>query len=101
SVGVQLKAPVELLIEAPTGTMQEVTLRQLVVPLTRLKVSVLAGRSWSVAVAVKDRFVSSSTFLLPMAPSTGATLTSATVTVISSVSDSTGLPSRITLKYSH
>src|SRR5947207_519632 len=79
---------------APVGTVQEVTLRQLVVPVTRLKVRVCAVRPWSVAVAVKDSRVSSSTAWLPTAASTGAWLVSATVTVISSSSLSAGEPLR-------
>jgi len=65
SVGVQLKAP-SALIEAPAGSP------------TRLKVSVLAGRSGSLAVAVKVNAVSSSTVLLPIAFNVGALLTSLT-----------------------
>jgi hypothetical protein len=52
----------------------------------RLNVRVLAGRSASVAVAVNVRVSSSSTLLLPIAPSDGAMLTSSTVTWIVSKS---------------
>ena len=53
---------------------------------TRLYVSVFAGMSKSVAVAVNVSSVSSSIVLSPIAASTGAVLTSLTVTVISSSS---------------
>src|SRR4030067_505119 len=69
SVGVQVKSP-PAVMAAPLGAP------------TRLKVRVWAGMSWSEAVAVKDNSNSSLTVLLPMAASTGATLTSLTVTVM-------------------
>jgi len=53
---------------------------------------VLAGTSKSVAMAVNVNAVSSAIDLFPIAPSTGATLTSLTVTVICSSSQSTGEP---------
>ena len=53
---------------------------------SRLYVSVWAGRSWSVAVAVNASVACSSTVLSPIAPSTGATFTSLTVIVIVSAS---------------
>jgi len=52
---------------------------------------VLAGKSTSVAMAVKVKVASSAIDLFPIAPSTGATLTSLTVTVI--VSQSLKAPS--------
>ena len=52
----------------------------------------LAGMSASVAVAVKVNNVCSLTTLLPIAASTGATLTSFTVTVTLLLSDNAGLP---------
>src|SRR5262245_14529795 len=51
-------------------------------PGSRLKVSVLAGTSASVAVAVKVSVLPSLTDLLPMAARIGATLTSLTVMLI-------------------
>ncbi len=79
SGGVQLKAPVDGLIVAPAGTRQLVTVPHAVVPLARLNVSV--SPSTSVAVAVKVRLLPSATDLLPIAPSTGASLTAVTVIV--------------------
>ncbi len=79
SGGVQLNTPVVLLIVAPAGTSPEE-------PSARLKVSVLAGRSASVALASKVMSVPSSPDWLPIAARTGATLTSLTVTWIVSLS---------------
>jgi len=75
---------------APVGTWPAV-------PSCRLKVKVFAGISSSVAVAVKVKGTNSSMFLFPITPSTGATLTSFTVTVICSSSQSTGEPLSQTL----
>ena len=58
---------------------------------SRLKVSVSAGRSWSLAVAVKVNSTCSLTDLLPIECKTGAMLPSDTVMEI--VSESTKLPS--------
>ncbi len=80
SVGVQVNAPVAGSMLAPVGAP------------TRLKVRVLAGRSASVAVAVKLNCTSSATLLSPIAPRTGATLTSVTVTVMLSSSHNIGVP---------
>ena len=52
----------------------------------------LAGRSGSVALAVKVSGVSSSTVLLPIAASTGATFTSFTVTFTVVSPDAAGEP---------
>ena len=79
SVGVQENAPVEALIVAPAGA-----------PASSEKVSVFAGTSASVAVAVNASVASSFTVLLPIAASTGATFTSLTVTVIASKSAQRG-----------
>jgi len=54
---------------APVGTWPAV-------PSCKLKVKVFAGISESVAVAVKVKATSSSVVLFPIAPRTGATLTS-------------------------
>src|SRR5262245_31366322 len=62
----------------------------------RLKVRVLAGRSASVAVAVKLSVLPSSVVRAPMAARTGARLTSFTVTVIVSSANRLGLPSSVT-----
>src|SRR5262249_15637396 len=71
SLGVHVKAPVVGSIEAPAGAP------------TRLNVNVWAGRSGSVAVAVKVRAVSSSMVAEVGTPEiVGATFTSFTVTVI-------------------
>src|SRR5262245_2879292 len=71
SVGVQEKAPVDELIDAPVGAP------------TKLNVNVWAGMSGSVAVAVKVNAVSSSIVADDGTPEmVGATLTSLTVTVI-------------------
>ena len=64
---------------------------------SRLNVSSLAGSSISVASAVKLSSAPSSTIRLPIAASTGASLTSLTVIVIVSASDSTGVPSSVTV----
>src|SRR5262245_31610332 len=74
SVGVQVNTPVLGSIAAPTGAP------------TRLNVSTCAGRSASVADAVKVNSVNSITERLPIAPSSGAALASMTVTVMVSVS---------------
>ena len=74
SVGVQLKTPVVLLIVAPVGMAPGAA------PSARLKVSVLAGRSASVALASKVMRVPSSPDWLPISARTGATLTGAPVT---------------------
>ena len=50
-------------------------------PLARLKVNVLAGRSASMAVAGKASRTNSLTDLLPIAPSTGASFILLTATV--------------------
>ena len=63
-------------------------------PASKLNASELAGRSASVAVAVNDNSVNSSTVWSPIALSTGATLTSFTVTVI--VSESSSAPLTLT-----
>src|SRR5207249_403786 len=73
-LGVQLKAPVLPLMVAPVGGV------------IRLKVSVLAGTSWSVAVAVKERTLPHGVDRVAGTESTGATFTSLTVIVISSSS---------------
>src|SRR6185295_11462537 len=75
SVGVHVNAPLLELMLAPDGS-----------PL-RLKVSVCADKSWSVAVAVKPYGCSSSIVTADGTPeSTGATLTSETVIAIVFVS---------------
>src|SRR5439155_1396294 len=71
AVGVQLKAPVEPLIVAPAGA-----------PASNENVSVFAGTSPSVAVAVKVTGVPTVPVLFPIAASTGAWFTSFTVIVI-------------------
>ncbi len=81
SVGVQEKAPVRALIVAPDGA-----------PASSDHAMASAGRSPSVAVAVKVRAASSLTVLFPIAVSVGATFTSFTVTVIASKSLSAGVP---------
>jgi hypothetical protein len=70
---------------APAGTVP-----------VRPNLRVLGGRSSSVAVAVKVSSDPSLTVLLPIEPSTGAWLTSFTVTVISCSSDNAGEPSSLT-----
>ena len=65
-----MNSPVAGSILAPAGA-----------PASREKVSVLGGRSTSVAVAVNDSSAPSSTLLSPMGASTGASLTAVTVTV--------------------
>ena len=65
-------------------------------PASRLKDSVFAGASGSVAVAVNDSNAPSSTILSPIAASTGAWLTSFTVIMMASKSDSAGVPSSVT-----
>ena len=80
-----MKTPVVALIEAPAGA-----------PASRLNVFVLAGRSASVAVAVNVSRLPSLTDLLPIAASTGATLTSLTVMLIVSKSLSAGEPLSVT-----
>src|SRR5438034_689325 len=52
--------------------------------------------SASVALAVKVSVEAKATFLSPIAASTGATFTSATVTVISRESDKAGVPLSVT-----
>src|SRR5207244_2612561 len=84
SSGVQVKTPVPALILAPAGAP------------TRLKVSVLAGRSGSVAVAVKVSKWPSSTVLLPRGPRTGGRFTSRTVTVMVSSANRLGEPLSVT-----
>ena len=85
SVGVQVKTPVTGVMLAPAGA-----------PASRLKVNVLAGRSASVAVAVKVSGVSSSTVLLPIAASTGAWLTSLTCDADGLEVASAGVPLSVT-----
>src|SRR5439155_1237540 len=72
--GVQLKAPVEPLIVAPAGA-----------PASNENVSVFAGTSPSVAVAVKVTGVPTVPVLFPIAARTGAWFTSFTVIVIAAV----------------
>src|SRR5205085_8058212 len=79
-------AALPALIMAPPSIIHEAAVTELYVLSLRVALPILAGMSWSVAVAVKERLVSSSTALLPIAARTGATLTSATVTVIVSKS---------------
>src|SRR5437762_824616 len=81
SVGVQLKAPVEPLIVAPAGA-----------PASNENVSVFAGTSPSVAVAVKVTGVPTVPVLFPIAARTGAWFTSFTVIVIAADPLSTGDP---------
>src|SRR6266516_1205076 len=66
---------------APVGTVQDVTVPQLVVPLSRLYVSVSGGDSGSVAVAVNVRVFGLLTGLLPIDASTGRSFTGVTVIV--------------------
>ena len=75
SVGVQVKSPDAGSIVAPAGTVP-----------ARLNVSVLAGRSASVADVVKLIGASSSPLWAPIGLSVGAVFTSLTVTVIVSES---------------
>src|SRR5439155_15284910 len=79
--GVQLKAPVEPLIVAPAGA-----------PASNENVSVFAGTSPSVAVAVKVTGVPTVPVLFPIAARTGAWFTSFTVIVIAAVPFIAGLP---------
>jgi hypothetical protein len=65
-------------------------------PASSEKVSVCAGWSLSVAVAVKDSVVPSFTVLLPMALRTGGLFASLTVMVIVSVSARGGVPLSVT-----
>src|SRR5438876_3827231 len=81
AVGVQLKAPVEPLIVAPDGA-----------PASSENVSVFAGMSPSVAVAVKVTGVPTEPVLFPIGASTGAWFTSFTVIVIAAVPVIDGLP---------
>src|SRR3990172_643692 len=83
--GVQLKAPVELLIVAPAGA-----------PVPSENERVWAGMSPSVAVAVNVPGLPAVPDLGPIGASTGATFTSFTVTVIVSVSFSGGGPLSVT-----
>ncbi len=69
AVGVQLKAPPAVIV-APAGA-----------PAPSEYVSVFAGRSASVALAVNASSLPAATVLSPMGPSTGATFTSVTVTM--------------------
>src|SRR3990172_6128453 len=86
SVGVQVNAP-PAVIAAPAGA-----------PESSEKVSVCAGMSASVAVAVKLRSEPSLTVLLPIAARTGAVLVwSLIVIVIASVSFSGGVPLSVTV----
>src|SRR3990170_5763947 len=86
SVGVQVNAP-PAVIAAPAGA-----------PESSEKVSVCAGMSASVAVAVKLRSEPSLTVLLPIAARTGAVLAwSLIVIVIASVSFSGGVPLSVTV----
>src|SRR5439155_634889 len=85
SAGVQLNAPVEALIEAPTGA-----------PASNENVSVWPA-SASVAVAVKLSVASSSTVLFPIGASTGLTFAAALTTIeIASKSLSGGVPLSVT-----
>src|SRR6266705_6968081 len=79
--GVQLNAPVVAPIVAPAGA-----------PASSEKVSVLAGMSESVAVAVKVTGVPTVPVLFPIAARTGAEFTSFTVTVIAALPLSAGDP---------
>src|SRR5436309_3096981 len=79
-MGVQLKTPVAPLMPAPAGA-----------PI-RVYVKVFLGSSLPISLAVKLKRLPSLTVLLPMATSTGAWLTSLTVTVIDSSAWRLGLP---------
>ncbi len=79
--GVHEKAPVDALIVAPAGA-----------PASSEKLSVLAGTSGSVAVAVKVIATPTVPALFPMTPRTGPELTSLTVTVIEAVPLRPGVP---------
>jgi len=70
----------DVVIAAPAGIAPA--------PASSVNVSVSAGMSASDAVAVKDNSTSSSVTWFPIGSRIGATLTSLTVTVISSESDS-------------
>src|SRR2546428_11733096 len=72
--GVQLNAPVVAPIAAPAGA-----------PASNEKVSVFAGMSESVAVAVKVTWVSSVPVLFPVAAITGADISSFSVNVYTAV----------------
>ena len=87
SLGVQLNAPVELLIVMPSASDAA----------SSEYVRLCAGRSASVAVAVKLSVAPSLTLWLPMAASTGATLVSPTVIVIVSLSVSRPVPLSVTV----
>src|SRR6187401_2333493 len=67
-VGVQLNAPLELLMTAPAGA-----------PESSENVRVFAGKSGSVAAAVKVISLPQTPLLCPIAPSTGARFTSLTL----------------------
>ena len=73
SVGVQLKTPVELLIVAPVGRAPGAS------PSARLKDSVLAGTSASVALASKVISVPSSPDWLPIGVRYGCLVDAVTV----------------------
>src|SRR2546427_820545 len=79
--GVQLNAPEEAPIVAPAGA-----------PASSEKVSVFAGMSESVAVAVNVTGVPTVPVLFPIGASTGAEFTSFTVIVIAALPLSAGLP---------
>ncbi len=81
SVGVHEKAAVPAPIVAPAGD-----------PASSDHVRVLAGRSASVAVAVKARWASSLTVWFPGLATTGATFSSLTVIVIAAVPLVVGAP---------
>ena len=66
--------------------MLELIVAPLGAPASRLKFSVLAGESLSAALAVKVMGVPSDPLVFPMSASTGAVLTSFTVTVMVSQS---------------
>src|SRR5689334_14088661 len=70
SDGIQVKTPPLALTAAPAGA-----------PASRLNVSVLDGRSGSVAVTVNESNVPSFTVRFVIAPSTGAEFVSLTVTI--------------------
>src|SRR5262245_20701908 len=86
SVGAQVKTPVTGLMAAPAGGE------------IRLNVSVLAGRSGSLAVAVSVKVLPSLTIWLAMAPSTGGLFTSLAVTKKLLVSLKLGEPLSLTRK---
>src|SRR5687768_13206727 len=84
SLGVQEKAPDAGSITAPAGAP------------SNKNTNPFAGTSTSVAVAMNDSCADALTVRLPIAPNTGATFTSLTVTVIVSRSSSAGEPSSVT-----